>query len=540
VYGFDSTPYGINNRLLFGSAMNLLDSIAKFAHLSPQSTAFVEVRPVSGIRHEISWKEFHDRTDRIADSLLRKGIKRKDKVFLLGRNSIPWLEVYFAALKTGAWAVPLNFRFNDDDLRYCANVAEPAAFFLDEEYAERISSLRGDLDTVRLYSVIGPDDSEDFATLENLVREGRPGPVKIELSDEDECALYFTSGTTGAPKPVLLSQKNLMSVAATEATNHSLTPSDCFLMMPPMYHLAIGHLLGVMLAGGCSVLLTEKISPRYIVETVAKERVTVVFLLVPWAFDLINAFDSKELQKENYDLSRWRRIVMGAQPIPPVVVQRIKAHFPDIEYDAVYGLSETSGPGVIRLGTDNERKVAAIGKPSLFWDARIVSDHGKEVSQGEIGEIVVKGPGVMKGYYKNPELTAAVIRDRWLHTGDLGKTDEENFIYLVDRKKDLIISGGENIYPVELEAVILKHPKVHDVAVIGAHDDRLGEIVVAVIQPKKGEMPTEQEIALFCQQQLPRYKLPRKILFDEVPRSPTGKIEKPKLRAKYAHKNALE
>jgi len=142
----------------------------------------------------------------------------------------------------------------------------------------------------------------------------------------------------------------------------------------------------------------------------------------------------------------------------------------------------------------------------------------------------------MKGYYKNPELTAEVIRDGWLHTGDLGKTDQEGFIYLVDRKKDLIISGGENIYPVELEAVILKHPKVHDVAVIGAKDDRLGEIVVAVIQPKKDEMPTEQEILLFCEQQLPRYKRPRKILFDEVPRSPTGKIEKPKLRAKYAGK----
>jgi len=516
--------------------MNLLDVVSKFAHLSPLSTAFVEVRPLSGLRHEISWKEFYDRTNSIADSLLKRGIKGHDKVFLLGRNSIHWLEVYFGVLKTGAWAVPLNFRFNDDDLRYCADVAEPSAFFFDEEYAERASGLRGDLETVRLYSVIGADGSHGFVPLEELIAKGDPGPVKVSLSDEDECALYFTSGTTGAPKPVLLRQKNLMSVAATEATNHGFAPSDRFLMMPPMYHLAIGHLLGVMLSGGCSVLLTEKISPRFIVETIARERMTVVFLLVPWAFDLLNAFDSKEVQKETYDLSCWRRTVMGAQPIPPVVVQRLKGYFPDMEYDTVYGLSETTGPGIIHLGAENERKVGAIGRPSLFWDARIESDQGEEVSQGEIGEIVVKGPGVMKGYYKNPELTAAVIRDGWLHTGDLGKTDEEGFIYLVDRKKDLIISGGENIYPVELEAVILRHPKVHDVAVIGAKDDRLGEIVVAVIQPKKGEKATEEEMAQFCEQELPRYKRPRKILFDEVPRSPTGKIEKPKLRAKYSEK----
>jgi len=251
---------------------------------------------------------------------------------------------------------------------------------------------------------------------------------------------------------------------------------------------------------------------------------------------LLNAFDSKDVDKDQYDLTFWRRTVMGAQPIPPVVVQRLKGYFPHMEYDTVYGLSETTGPGIIHLGDENERKVGAIGKPSLFWDAMIVSDSGEEVGQGEVGEIIVKGPGVMKAYYKNPEQTASVIRDGWLHTGDLGKTDDEGFIYLVDRKKDLIISGGENIFPVELESAILKHPKVHDVAVIGAKDDRLGEIVVAVIQPKQGVTLTEEEMAQFCEKELPRYKRPRKVVFDEVPRSPTGKIEKPKLRARYGDK----
>jgi long-chain acyl-CoA synthetase len=292
-----------------------------------------------------------------------------------------------------------------------------------------------------------------------------------------------------------------------------------------------------MLAGGCSVLLTEQISPRCILETIAKERVTVVFLLVPWAVDLLNALDRREVKIEEYDLSCWRQIFMGAQPIPPVVVHRIKGFFPRMEYDTTYGLSESAGPGVIHLGIENERKVGAIGKPSLFWDARIVGENGEDVPRGDVGEIILKGDGLMKGYYRNPELTKTVIRDGWLHTGDLGKMDEEGFIYLVDRKKDLIISGGENIYPVELEAAILKHPKVHDVAAIGAPDDRLGEIIVAVIQPKQGETVTEQEFMTFFEQNLPRYKRPRRIIFDEVPRSPTGKIEKPKLRAKYSGKS---
>jgi long-chain acyl-CoA synthetase len=517
--------------------MNLIDVVAKFARMSPQGTAFVEVRPLSGLRQEITWEAFNERTNRIASSLLHEGLQRHDKIFLLGRNSIRWLEAYFATLKTGAWAVPLNFRFTDEDILYCATVAEPKAFIFDEEYTARINRLRGELKSVRHYGMIGPDRAEQFATLEDLVRTGSSRPIPVVLSEEDECALYFTSGTTGVPKPVLLRQKNLMSVAATEASNHGFVSSDRFLMMPPMYHLAIGHLLAVMLAGGCSVLLTEQISPRFIVETVARERLSAVFLLVPWAVDFLNALDRKEIRIEEYDLSCWRRTFMGAQPIPPVLVQRIKGYFPNMEYDTVYGLSETAGPGVIHLGTENERKVGAIGKPSLFWDARIVNDDGQDVVRGDVGEIIVRGDGLMKGYYRNPALTETVIRDGWLHTGDLGRMDDEGFIYLVDRKKDLIISGGENIYPVEVEAAILKHPKVHDAAVIGAPDDRLGETTVAVIQPRKGETLTEQELIPFFEQQLPRYKRPRKVIFDEVPRSPTGKIEKPKLRAKYAVKS---
>jgi long-chain acyl-CoA synthetase len=304
-------------------------------------------------------------------------------------------------------------------------------------------------------------------------------------------------------------------------------------MLPPFYHLAIGHLLGCMLAAGRAILLTEKITPRYIFENISKEGVSLAFLLVPWVLDILEALDKGELKEEDYDLTRWRLLYMGAQPIPPSLVKRWKAYFPGMQFDNIYGLSETTGPGTVHLGIGNESKIGAIGKPGLLWDVRIVNHKGEDVSQGEIGEIIVKGAGVMKEYYKNQELTAGTIQNGWLYTGDLGKMDEEGFIYLVDRKKDLVISGGENIYPVEVEEVVQRHPSVRDVAVIGIPDERLGEIVAAIIEPIPGQALSEEEMISFCEQNLPRYKRPRRIIFDQVPRSPTGKTEKPKLRAKY-------
>ena len=305
-------------------------------------------------------------------------------------------------------------------------------------------------------------------------------------------------------------------------------------MMAPLYHLAIGHLLGGVIVGATNVLLIEQISPQIILETVARERMTMAFLLVPWALDILQALDRGDLRLDDYDLASWKLMYMGAQPIPPSLVKRWKSHFPEMQHNTTYGLSEGGGPGVVHLGVENENKVGAIGKPGLIWDVRIVDEGGKDVGTGEVGELIVKGSGVMKEYYKNPAATAQAIRDGWLYTGDLGKTDEDGFISIVDRKKDLIISGGENIYPIEIENVIRRHLKVHDVAVIGVPDERLGETACAVIQVTAGESLTEQEMGSFCEENLPRYKRPRRIVLDQVPRSSTGKIEKPKLRVKYS------
>jgi len=511
--------------------MNMIDIIEKNARMYPHNPAFLEIRPVTKLRKAITWENFGDRINRLANALTERGVRKGEKVFILGKNSISWLETYFAVMSTGAWAVPLNFRFNDENIKYCADVAQPVAFLMDEEYAERISAMRPQLSTIRNTICIG--FSEAMENIEDLIEKAPPERPQIEIKDNDACALYFTSGTTGEPKPVLHVHKNLVCVALNEVINERWEQSDRLLMLPPFYHLAIGHLLGCMLAGGLALLLIEQITPRYIFENISKERATLAFLLVPWVLDILEALDKGEIKKEEYDLSSWRLLYMGAQPIPPSLVHRWKAYFPGMQFDNIYGLSETAGPGTLHLGIGNERKVGAIGKPGLLWDVRIVGDKGEDVSQGKVGEIIVKGACIMKEYYKNPELTARTIRDGWLYTGDLGKMDEEGFVYLVDRKKDLVISGGENIYPVEVEEVILRHPNVRDVAVIGIPDERLGEILAAIIEPTGGQVLSEEEMSAFCEQNLPRYKRPRRIIFDQVSRSSTGKIEKPKLRQKY-------
>ena len=513
--------------------VHIVDLVDKNAHLYPDTIAYVERRPITGARKEISWSRFHERTNSFANALLDRGIERGHSVLLIGRNSLNWLESYFAVLKTGAWVIPLNFRFTDKDILYCAEVAKPTAFIFDETYTDRLAINRPLMPSIQSYIPITAASHGDRETLESLVHDASKDSPGVPLGKEDACALYFTSGTTGDPKPVLVTHENLFCAAICEAINSRLDHRDSLLMMPPLYHLAIGHLLGLLLVGGKTVLLTEKIRPDYILKAMAEEKVSCLFLLVPWAIDLLESLDKKEVRKEEYDLTSWRYTQMGAQTIPSSLVKRLKDHFPHLHMNTTYGLSESGGPGVIHLGIENEHKVGALGKPALMWNARIVDDEGKDVKPGEVGELIVKGNGVMREYYKNPKLTAQTIREGWLYTGDLAKWDEEGFIFLVDRKKDLVICGGENIFPAEVEDIIQQYPKVHDVAVIGTPDERLGEIATAVIQTVSGENLTKEEINRYCEENLPRYKCPRAIIFDTVPRSATGKIEKIKLRDKY-------
>jgi acyl-CoA synthetase (AMP-forming)/AMP-acid ligase II len=291
------------------------------------------------------------------------------------------------------------------------------------------------------------------------------------------------------------------------------------------------HWLGSLIVGSRAVIL-KGVTPQWILEAMSQEQGTILWLLVPWALDILVELDSGKLKLDDYDLSSWRLMHMGAMPIPPSLVDRWRAYFPAMQYNTTYGLSEATGPNCFQLGIENTHKVGAIGRAGFNWEMRIVDDHGKEVAPGKVGELTVRGGGVMKEYYRNPEATAQALRDGWLFTGDMARQDEDGFVFLVDRKKDVIICGGENVFPVEVENHLHTHPQVKDAAVIGVPDERLGEIVAAVIELIPDGHLSEEEVLAFCGP-LPRYKRPRKIFFGEIPRNPTGKILKTALRAKY-------
>ena len=253
---------------------------------------------------------------------------------------------------------------------------------------------------------------------------------------------------------------------------------------------------------------------------------------MPWAQDILDAIERGEIELRNYPLDQWRLMHIGAQPVPPSLIRRWKSYFPDHQYDTNYGLSESTGPGAVHLGIENEDHVGAIGIPGYGWETKIVDEHHQPVPRGQVGELALKGDGVMRCYYKDEKATREVLQNGWLYTGDMAKESEDGFIYLVDRKKDVIITGGENLYPVQIEDFLRKNDAIKDVAVIGLPDARLGEIAAAIIEVKPGASLTQAQAEEFCLG-LPRYQRPRRFIFAPVPRNPTGKIEKPKLRKMY-------
>lgn len=499
----------------------------------------IESNPMCQYRREITWHVFNEKANRFANLLISRGIKKGDKVAILLMNCLEWLPIYFGILKAGALAVPLNFRYAADEIKYCVELAEVDVLVFGPEFTGRVEEIVDEIDEKRILFYVGgdcPTFAEDYDKLAANCPSYSPD---IKLTDDDYAAIYFSSGTTGFPKAILHKHRSLMHAAKVEQKHHGQTKDDVFLCIPPLYHTgAKMHWLGSFLVGGKAVLL-KGVTPKTILETVSNEQCTIVWLLVPWAQDILLAIEKGDVKLEDYKLDQWRLMHIGAQPVPQSLIKKWKTIFPHHQYDTNYGLSESIGPGAVHLGVENIDHVGAIGIPGYGWEVKIVDENGVEVKQGDVGELILKGPGVMECYYNDPKATAETLKDGWLYTGDMAEQDSEGFIYLVDRKKDVIISGGENIYPVQIENFLSKHPDIKDVAVIGIADTRLGEISAAIIELKPGVATTEEDINNFCKE-LPRYKRPRKIIFADVPRNPTGKIEKPKLRHMYNSENLVD
>ncbi len=539
--------------------MLLTDYLERNARLYGIETALVEINPSeerdqattwrdmnliesanpdAPYRRELSWGDFDRRANKFANLLLSRGVEKGTKVAILMMNCLEWLPIYFGVLKAGCIAVPMNFRYSSEEIKYCLELADVDVLVFGPEFISRMDAIADQLKLRFTFFVgkNGPAYTEDCIRLMGFCSTSQP---PVALTEKDYAAIYFSSGTTGFPKAILHNHRALAYSCEVEQAHHGQTREDVFLCIPPLYHTgAKMHWFGSLFSGSKAVLL-RGVKPEWILRAVTEERCTIVWLLVPWAQDLLDAIDSGRVKLEEYFLDQWRLMHIGAQPVPPSLVSRWLKVFPHHQYDTNYGLSESIGPGCVHLGVENVHKVGAIGKPGYRWQAKIVGGEGEEVAQGEVGELIVRGDGVMLCYYKNEEASSEVLKDGWLYTGDMAMMDEDGFIYLVDRKKDVVISGGENLYPVEIENFMRRFDKIKDVAVIGMPHPRLGEIAAAIVEIKEGMTCTEEEINAFCEG-MPRYKRPRKVIFDKVPRNPTGKIEKPALREKYCKGRLVE
>ena len=534
-----------------------------------KESGLMEPSAAGPYRLDITWKIFDEKANRVANAMIGRGVKKGEKVGILLMNCLEWLPIYFGILKSGAVAVPLNYRYSADEIDYCVNLADIEILIFGPEFTERIEEIHEKLSNHRLLFYMGskcPDFAESFPMETSNYSSKAPA---MELADDDLAAIYFSSGTTGFPKAILHRHGGLMHSALAEQNHHGQQKDDIFLCIPPLYHTgAKMHWFGSLVSGGTAVLL-KGTQPEHILRAASDEHCTIVWLLVPWAQDILDAIDRGDLKLSDYELDQWRLMHIGAQPVPPSMIRHWKEYFPNHDYDTNYGLSESLGPGCVHLGIENISKVGAIGVPGYGWEAKVVEsfdedeegsvgakensangvkasenagalvDSSKyapsrnEVPRGTVGELAVRGPAVMLEYYKDPGATSEVLtEDGWLYTGDMAKQDDEGFFYLVDRKKDVIISGGENIYPVQIEDFLHEMEEIKDVAVIGLPDKRLGEISAAIIELKEEGLCTERDVFEFCLA-LPRYKRPAKIIFADVPRNATGKIEKPKLREIY-------
>ena len=532
----NSRLYGTDTALVVVSPSEKRDQAVTWREAS-----LIESATDSPYRREMNWRTFDHMANRFANLLLSREVPRGTKVGILMMNCLEYLPIYFGILKAGCIVVPMNYRYSSDEIKYCLDLADVEILVFGPEFTARMDAIANDIPKVKTLFYVGengPSYTENCLKVMNFTSTNAP---PIALDQDDYAAIYFSSGTTGFPKAILHKHRALYSSCLTEQNHHGQTKDDVFLCIPPLYHTgAKMHWFGSLMTGGKAVIL-RGIKPEWILRTVTEEKCTIVWLLVPWVQDILDAIDSGRIKLDDYLLSQWRLMHVGAQPVPPSLIKRWLKVFPHHQYDTNYGLSESIGPGCVHLGVENVEKVGAIGVPGYLWEAKIVKEDGKtEVKGEEVGELAVKGPGVMDCYYKNPEATAEILtKDGWLLTGDMAKRDSDGFIYLVDRKKDVIITGGENLYPVQIEDYLRKFDKIKDVAVIGLPDQRLGEIAAAIISIKDGMTCTEEEIEEFCQD-LPRYKRPKKIIFADVPRNPTGKIEKPVLRERYRVSNLVE
>ncbi|MEA3435507.1 MAG: AMP-binding protein [Thermodesulfobacteriota bacterium] len=501
----------------------------------PDKICLIERTPSKNERRTLTWRQFNDEINKTANYLSKElGVKDGDFVMHLQNNSLEWIITYYGIIKLGAVVVPLNFRFLGPDILYAAKICNPKVFIIGSEFLSVVQPVQKDLNTVEKYICVGekvPDDMIDYKT---IAASDDVSEALVDVDDHHYLAMMFTSGTTGAPKPVLHTHYSLNNTAIGNGMSYFVEKNDNYVFFLPLYHSGTMFLWAPFYAtGAVGTIVRELSEPKWIIEAIAEEKGTDVLFVVPIGVAILNGIESGDIKLSDYDLSSWKYMEIGAQPVPFDVMQPLVNNHP-CAVSNIYGITEGGGGGSFNLYPDEVlKKPGSIGKPTFGVEGKIIDIDGKELPAGEVGELLLKTNRMMKEYYNNPEMTEQTLKDGWLYTGDLLKTDEEGYFYIVDRMKDMVTSGGENIFPVEIEDALMEHPKINDVACIGYPDERLVEVVLAIVQLREGESMTEEEVIEFAKTKLATYKVPRKVLFDPVLRNPTGKLMKPQMREKY-------
>jgi fatty-acyl-CoA synthase len=492
---------------------------ARRARMSPERIA---------LKHDgdaVSYGELADRVRRLAHALLDLGVGVGDRVAYLGPNQPAFLECLFATGAVGGVFVPLNIRLAPAELAYMLDDSQTSVLFVDESLAGLAAEL-GELRTVRRRISTGGGQSGEYGQL--LAAATDISLPAVDVSLDDVCMIMYTSGTTGQPKGAMLTHGNLTWNCYNLLLDLDLTGAEVALVSAPMFHTAaLNHTaLPVFLKGGTSVLV-GKFDPASSFDLIAEHRITLMFG-VPAMFQQIALSD----RWATADLSSLRILHCGGSPVPEALIRTYQDR--GLTFVQGYGMTESS-PGVMVLRPeDTIRKVGSAGKPHFFTEARIVSPDGHDVADGQSGEIVVRGPNVMKGYWNRQTDTDAALADGWLHTGDIGIQDQDGFFFIVDRVKDMIISGGENIYPAEVERVLHEHPAIAECCVVGVQDERWGEVGRAIVVPKAGTTIDPDEVLAFLTARLAKYKVPKTVVTAQMlAHNATGKLRRNDIKQEY-------
>jgi acyl-CoA synthetase (AMP-forming)/AMP-acid ligase II len=502
--------------------MNVGQILTLASHKVPERTALLCEDK------KYTFQEFNRRANQFAHSLLRFNLQKGDKVAALLFNSNPFVEVYLGTAKAGGVFTPINFRLAADEVFYILDHSDARFFVYGEEFIPPVQSIRSRLTKVEFYISTGKDLIPQAFNYEALLAESPNTEPDILIAEEDECQLMYTSGTTGKPKGAVITHGNVLWNLVNTILGREEKEGEVSLVIGPLYHTAAlnNHFTIRVALPGMSILI-KNFDPRKVMEIIEREKVTVISG-APAVFHLL--FALPDIAK--YDTRSITKCTTGASILPDETKNGLLKLFPNIKgiYD-VYGCTEASPCMTILKAEDSLRKRECVGPPLPFLEMKIVDDRDQPVPVGKVGELICRGPNVMKGYYKDPQATREALKGGWLHTGDLARMDEEGFVYIVDRKKDMIISGGENIYPREIEEALYHHPKIQEAAVIGTPDPLWGESVKAFVVLKEGAAMREEEVMEYCKNHLASYKKPKAVEFlRALPRNPSGKVLKTILR----------